>query len=143
MMYMPSYIILLFFQINTSHFLLFSEEARDNGQLFAAEAGCHNRTEVWDPDSVLQCLMAKSSRQLFDAQLSGGSDLTLLCSILILIFSGTFKSRPNIDDFSAYPPLLPNDPNTLLSAGDFYKVPVLIGTNSGEGILNSGDYIKK
>ena len=135
--------MLLLLQTNSYHFLLFSEEARDNGQLFAAEAGCHNRTEVWDPDSVLQCLMAKSSRQLFDAQLSGGSDWTLLCSILILIFSGTFKSRPNIDDFSAYPPLLPNDPNTLLSAGDFYKVPVLIGTNSGEGILNSGDYIKK
>ena len=134
---------MLFFQINTYHFLLFSEEARDNGQLFAAEAGCHNRTEVWDPDSVLQCLMAKSSRQLFDAQLSGGVDWTLLCSNLIFISSGTFKSRPNIDDFSAYPPLLPNDPNTLLSAGDFYKVPVLIGTNSGEGILNSGDYIKK
>ena len=100
-------------------------------------------TEVWDPDSVLQCLMAKSSRQLFDAQLSGGIEGTLLCLIVIFISSGTFKSRPNIDDFSAYPPLLPNDPNTLLSAGDFYKVPVLIGTNSGEGILNSGDYIKK
>ena len=100
-------------------------------------------TEVWDPDSVLQCLMAKSARQLFDAQLSGGVDLTFPCSNLIFISSGTFKSRPNIDDFSAYPPLLPNDPNTLLSGGDFYKVPVLIGTNSGEGILNSGDYIKK
>ena len=100
-------------------------------------------TEVWAPDSVLQCLMAKSSRQLFDAQLSGGIDLTFPCSNLIFISSGTFKSRPNIDDFSAYPPLLPNDPNTLLSGGDFYKVPVLIGTNSGEGILNSGDYIKK
>ena len=133
--------MLLLFQINSYHFLLFSEEARDNGQLFAAEAGCHNRTEVWDPDSVLQCLMAKSARQLFDAQLSGGT--TLAVSNLIFISSGTFKSRPNIDDFSAYPPLLPNDPNTLLSAGDFYKVPVLIGTNSGEGILNSGDYIKK
>ena len=69
--------------------------------------------------------------------------LTLPCFILIFISSGTFKSRPNIDDFSAYPPLLPNDPNTLLNGGDFYKVPVLIGTNSGEGILNSGDYIKK
>ena len=100
-------------------------------------------TEVWDPDSVLQCLMAKSSRQLFDAQLSGGVDWTLLCSNLTFISPGTFKSRPNIDDFSAYPPILPNDPNTLLCAGDFYKVPVLIGTNSGEGILNSGDYIKK
>ena len=59
-----------------------------------------------------------------------------------MLHSGTFSSRTNIDDFSAYPPFLPDAPEILLQRGEFSKVPVLIGTNSGEGILNAQEYIK-
>ena len=31
----------------------------------------------------------------------------------------------------------------LLTDGNFSKVPILVGSNSGEGILNAGDYINK
>ena len=59
-----------------------------------------------------------------------------------MLHSGTFSSRTNIDDFSAYPPFLPETPENLLQRGEFSKVPILIGTNSGEGILNAQEYIK-
>merc|ERR1712110_1305668 len=32
-------------------------------------------------------------------------------------------------------------PETLLAEGKFNKVPILVGSNSGEGVLNSGRYI--
>jgi len=37
--------------------------------------------------------------------------------------------------------MLPDLPETLLAEGNFNKVPVLVGANSGEGVLNSGRYI--
>ncbi len=63
--------------------------------------------------------------------------------ILLIITSGTFSSRPNVDDISAFDPFLPNNAESLLESGEFFKVPVLWGTNSGEGILNAPDYIKR
>ena len=57
--------------------------------------------------------------------------------------TGSFSSRPNIDSFSLYPSIVPADPVALLREGNMSKVPVLIGSNSGEGILNAGDYIKR
>ena len=42
-----------------------------------------------------------------------------------------------------FPSLVPADPVALLRDGNMSKVPVLIGSNSGEGILNAGDYIKR
>ena len=58
-------------------------------------------------------------------------------------YEGSFSSRPNIDSFSVFPSIVPADPVALLSDGNLSKVPVLIGSNSGEGILNAGDYIKR
>ena len=61
----------------------------------------------------------------------------------LFIHTGTFSSRPNVDDISAFDPFLPNNAESLLESGEFFKVPVLWGTNSGEGILNAPDYIKR
>ena len=58
-------------------------------------------------------------------------------------FAGSFSSRPNLDHFSQFPSLVPADPVALLTDGNFSKVPILVGSNSGEGILNAGDYINK
>ena len=63
--------------------------------------------------------------------------------MIVVQFLGTFSSRPNIDDISAFDPFLPNYAESLFESGEFFKVPVLWGTNSGEGILNAADYIKK
>ena len=57
--------------------------------------------------------------------------------------AGSFSSRPNIDSFSQFPNIVPADPVALLTDGNMSHVPVLIGSNSGEGILNAGDYIKR
>ena len=73
----------------------------------------------------MECLRQKSARQIFDAQVTG-----------------VFKSRPSIDSFSGEP-ILPDDPEIMLQSGIFNKVPVIIGTNSGEGILNAAEYIKR
>jgi len=75
---------------------------------------------------VETCLREKSERELYQAHVSG-----------------TFSSRPNQDHFSLAPSLLPADPVALLMDGNFSRVPVLIGSNSGEGILNAGDYIQR
>ena len=106
--------------------LMTEEEAFANGQNYAQEVGCYEDSDIWDADSVLECLKTKTPRELFDAHVSG-----------------TFKSRPNIDSFSDHTPLLPQDPELLFSSEQFSKVPVLLGTNSGEGILNVPEYIKK
>ena len=73
----------------------------------------------------MECLKEKSAKQIFDAQVTG-----------------VFKSRPNIDLFASEP-ILPDDPELLFQSGNFNKVPVIIGTNSGEGILNAAEYIKR
>ena len=101
------------------------EEAFENGRNYAADIGCSSGEE-WNGEKVLECLRTKSPRELFDAHVAG-----------------TFSSRPNIDNFSQFPPVLPLDPDELFSSGQFSKVPLMIGTNSGEGILNVPDYIKK
>jgi len=102
------------------------EEAAKNGRLYAKEIGCYDDSSAWDGDVVLDCLKLKTARQLFDAQVTG-----------------VFSSRPNVDNFSEFQPFLPREPESLFIDGEFQKVPILIGSNSGEGILNAAEYIKK
>ena len=93
-----------------------------------------------------ECLRQRTSRELYEAHVRG--NLSPLSSLVFTLTdltqsAGSFSSRPNIDSFSLFPSVVPADPVALLSEGNMSKVPVLIGSNSGEGILNAGDYIKR
>ena len=113
------------------------EQAAENGKLFCQEVGCYDGVH-WDEEVVEACLREKTSDELFSAY-----------------STGTFRSRGSVDSFSEFPSVLPDLPDNLLQTGQFHKVlrefsekinpvikvPVLVGSNSGEGILNSGKYI--
>jgi hypothetical protein len=38
--------------------------------------------------------------------------------------------------------VLPDDPETLLETGNYNQVPIIIGSNSDEGILNLAAYLQ-
>ena len=52
-------------------FFIQREEAFDNGKRFAEEVGCYAKDEIWNGESVLTCLLGKSTREIFNAQVSG------------------------------------------------------------------------
>jgi len=100
------------------------EEAAENGKEFAITVNCYNRQQTWQPEQVEACLRTRTTEELFEAY-----------------DKGTFRSRGSVDNFSDFPPMMPDLPETRLAEGKFNKVPILVGSNSGEGVLNSGRYI--
>jgi len=46
-----------------------------------------------------------------------------------------FQPRGSIDDGRSENPVLPDSPDILLQSGDFNQVPVILGSNSGDGSL--------
>merc|ERR1719500_2377378 len=85
------------------------EEAAENGKEFAIAAYCHQRQETWQPEKVEQCLRTQTAEEIFEAY-----------------DKGTFRSRGSVDNFSDFPPMMPDLPETLLAEGKFNKVPILV-----------------
>jgi para-nitrobenzyl esterase len=90
-------------------------QAQATGSQFAVEAGC----STGGPGEAVACLRALSPAQLLDAQGSSGFTPELV--------RGTRT--------------LPSEPVSAIRAGDFARVPVLIGGTRDEGRAFTSDYI--
>ena len=64
------FIIVCWFPV-TSFYFYPREEAFDNGKRFAEEIGCYDKDDIWNGESVYNCILGKSTRDVFNAQVSG------------------------------------------------------------------------
>ena len=39
--------------------------------MFAEEVGCYDKDDIWNGESVYDCILGKSTRDIFNAQVSG------------------------------------------------------------------------
>jgi len=101
------------------------DEARDNAEKIATYLSCYYGDD-WEAalQQTIDCLRFTYSYEL-----------SLVSSIFGL------HTRANIDDFSAFGPILPQQPETLMEFGLHNNVTVLLGMNSGEEIMFHSDII--
>ncbi len=88
--------------------------AEPQGDAFAAALGCN------DPSTVLTCMRAASPSQVLTALPQKTADIGPTGASWL----------PVVDGFN-----IPDQPDALLTAGTFTKVPTLLGSNGNEGTL--------